>query len=209
MCMTRSPRYRMTFRFPNRGRRQRGGESLPVPAILALINGRSYPLTGRAPRLMRTGLRALFPAQPGSATLRVNDEPGEEARDVCLCRYRRASQAFPGEGDIMPRIAEQAGPVTGGVDIHADVHVTAVVDQVGRVLGTQAFPATAAGYRAALTWVSSHGELARVRVDGTGRQLRCRSGPLPGRLRHRGDRGDPAEPPGPPPPTADRGDRPP
>jgi transposase len=36
----------------------------------------------------------------------------------------------------MPRIAEQAGPVTGGVDTHADVHVAAVVDQVGRVLGT-------------------------------------------------------------------------
>jgi transposase len=45
----------------------------------------------------------------------------------------------------MPRIAEQAGPVTGGVDTHADVHVPAVVDQVGRVLGTQAFPATTAG----------------------------------------------------------------
>lgn len=36
----------------------------------------------------------------------------------------------------MPRIAEQARPVTGGVDTHADVHVAAVADQVGRVLGT-------------------------------------------------------------------------
>jgi hypothetical protein len=34
----------------------------------------------------------------------------------------------------MPRIAEQALPVTGGVDTHADMHVAAVVDQVGRVL---------------------------------------------------------------------------
>jgi hypothetical protein len=50
----------------------------------------------------------------------------------------------------MPRIAEQAGPVTGGVDTHADVHVAAVVDRVGRVLGTGAFPASPAGYRAAL-----------------------------------------------------------
>jgi len=41
----------------------------------------------------------------------------------------------------MPRMAEQALPVTGGVDTHADVHVAAVVDQVGRVLGTGAFPA--------------------------------------------------------------------
>ena len=68
----------------------------------------------------------------------------------------------------MPRIAEQAGPVTGGVDTHADVHVAAVVDRVGRVLGTQAFPATAAGYRAAVAWMSAHGELAGVGVEGTG-----------------------------------------
>jgi transposase len=68
----------------------------------------------------------------------------------------------------MPRIAEQALPVTGGVDTHADVHVAAVVDQVGRVLGTEAFPAAAAGYRAALVWMRSHGELAKVGVEGTG-----------------------------------------
>src|SRR5690348_1253842 len=68
----------------------------------------------------------------------------------------------------MPRIAEQTGPVTGGVDTHADVHVAAVVDRVGRVLGTQAFPATAAGYRAAVAWMRAHGELAKVGVEGTG-----------------------------------------
>ena len=68
----------------------------------------------------------------------------------------------------MPRIAEQACPVTGGVDTHADVHVAAVVDQVGRVLGTQAFAADAAGYRAALAWMRAHGELAKVGVEGTG-----------------------------------------
>ena len=68
----------------------------------------------------------------------------------------------------MSRIAEQAMPVTGGVDTHADVHVAAVVDRVGRVLGTGAFPATAAGYRAALAWMSAHGERARAGVGGTG-----------------------------------------
>jgi transposase len=68
----------------------------------------------------------------------------------------------------MPRIAEQALPVTGGVDTHADVHVAAAVDRVGRVLGTEAFPATAAGYQAALAWMRAHGELAKVGVEGTG-----------------------------------------
>ena len=50
----------------------------------------------------------------------------------------------------MPRIAEQALPVTGGVDTHAGVQVAAAADQVGRVLGTRAFPADAAGYAGAL-----------------------------------------------------------
>ncbi len=68
----------------------------------------------------------------------------------------------------MPRIAERALPVTGGVDTHADLHVAAAVDQVGRVLGTRAFPANAAGYRAALAWMRAHGELAKVGVEGTG-----------------------------------------
>ena len=40
------------------------------------------------------------------------------------------------EGDDMPRIAEEGRLVTGGVDTHAEVHVAAVADQVGRVLGT-------------------------------------------------------------------------
>jgi transposase len=68
----------------------------------------------------------------------------------------------------MHRIAERVLPVTGGVDTHADVHVAAAVDRVGRVLGTQAFPVTAGGYQAALAWMSGHGELARVGVEGTG-----------------------------------------
>ena len=68
----------------------------------------------------------------------------------------------------MPRIAEVVPAVTGGVDTHAEVHVAAVVDQVGRALGTEAFPADEAGYAAALVWMRSHGELAKVGVEGTG-----------------------------------------
>ena len=36
--------------------------------------------------------------------------------------------------------------VTGGVDTHKDTHVAAALDQLGRVLGTESFPANAAGY---------------------------------------------------------------
>src|SRR6266516_1858796 len=68
----------------------------------------------------------------------------------------------------MPTIADAGRPVTGGVDTHAEVHVAGVADQAGRVLGTGQFPATTAGYRAALAWMRGHGELARAGVEGTG-----------------------------------------
>jgi transposase len=68
----------------------------------------------------------------------------------------------------MSTIADAGRLVTGGVDTHAEVHVASVADQAGRVLGTREFPATAAGYAAALAWMRGHGELARVGVEGTG-----------------------------------------
>ena len=68
----------------------------------------------------------------------------------------------------MSRMAKIAGPVTGGVDTHADTHVAAVVDQVGRVLGTESFPADADGYAGLLAWLRGHGVLAGVGVEGTG-----------------------------------------
>ena len=68
----------------------------------------------------------------------------------------------------MPRIADAKRPVTGGVDTHADTNVAGVVDQVGRVLGAEEFPATTAGYRMTLAWMRGHGELVKVGVEGTG-----------------------------------------
>ncbi|WP_436799101.1 IS110 family transposase [Micromonospora fulviviridis] len=67
---------------------------------------------------------------------------------------------------ITPDIA--AIEVTGGVDTHQDTHTAAVIDLVGRVLGTQQFPTTAAGYLALLAWMHGFGRLLRVGVEGTG-----------------------------------------
>lgn len=58
--------------------------------------------------------------------------------------------------------------VTGGVDTHGEVHVAAAVDATGRILGTESFPAGAAGYRCLLRWLGGHGQLTRVGVEGTG-----------------------------------------
>ena len=53
----------------------------------------------------------------------------------------------------MTTMTDSTGPVTGGVDTHKDVHVAAALDGVGRVLGTEAFPTTTAGYRQLWRWL--------------------------------------------------------
>jgi len=58
--------------------------------------------------------------------------------------------------------------VTGGVDTHKDAHTAAVLDQTGRLLGHNQFPATQKGYAALLAWLRGHGNLVRVGVEGTG-----------------------------------------
>ena len=58
--------------------------------------------------------------------------------------------------------------VTGGVDTHKDTHVVAAKDGMGRVLGTQSFPATAAGYAALLGWLRGWGTVVAIGVEGTG-----------------------------------------
>jgi transposase len=58
--------------------------------------------------------------------------------------------------------------VAGGVDTHQDTHTAAVIDLIGRVLGTAVFPADATGYAALLVWMQRFGRLVRVGVEGTG-----------------------------------------
>jgi transposase len=58
--------------------------------------------------------------------------------------------------------------IVGGVDTHADIHVAAVIDSNGGILGVESFPADESGYVALLGWLSSHGEINRVGVEGTG-----------------------------------------
>jgi transposase len=58
--------------------------------------------------------------------------------------------------------------VIGGVDTHKDVHVAAVIDDLGRIQGTQSFPTTRHGYRRLLGWLQSHGEIVAVGVEGCG-----------------------------------------
>jgi len=56
--------------------------------------------------------------------------------------------------------------VVGGVDPHADTIHAAVITVVGRVLGDAEFPTTADGYRDAITFLTSSGEVERIGVEG-------------------------------------------
>lgn len=58
--------------------------------------------------------------------------------------------------------------VTVGVDTHTDVHVAAVLDQAGRLLGTQGFSATTRGYAKLATWIESFGLVDKIGMEGTG-----------------------------------------
>ena len=58
--------------------------------------------------------------------------------------------------------------VVGGVDTHADVHVAAVIDSNGGLLGIESFPADQAGYESLLGWMVGFGPIIRIGVEGTG-----------------------------------------
>jgi transposase len=58
--------------------------------------------------------------------------------------------------------------VIGGVDTHKEVHVAAVLDELGRLLDTASFPADAAGYRQLTRWLCGYGEVLAIGVEGTG-----------------------------------------
>ena len=68
----------------------------------------------------------------------------------------------------MQSMPAPAAPVTVGVDTHLDLHMAAVVDQAGRLLATQGFPASTRGDVALVTWAERHGPVERIGVEGTG-----------------------------------------
>ena len=70
----------------------------------------------------------------------------------------------------MTTLAQSGEPrsVLGGVDTHKDVHVAAVIDDVGRILATASFPTTRQGYRQLFVWLRGFGEIVAVGVEGCG-----------------------------------------
>lgn len=58
--------------------------------------------------------------------------------------------------------------ITGGIDTRADTHTVAALNELGRLLGHQRFPATIAGYGQLEAWLRSLGDVVAVGMEGTG-----------------------------------------
>lgn len=58
--------------------------------------------------------------------------------------------------------------VYGGVDTHQDVHVAAVIDEIGTLLATKSFPTSPLGLKGLHRWLTGHGRVVKVGVEGTG-----------------------------------------
>lgn len=54
-----------------------------------------------------------------------------------------------------------------GIDTHADTHHVAVIDATGAKVSDAGFPATGRGYEAILAFISAHGTVRLVGVEGT------------------------------------------
>lgn len=68
----------------------------------------------------------------------------------------------------MTTIAEEAPRVTVGIDTHGEVHMAAVLDTRGRLLGTESFPTTSVGHRRLERWALGFGAVEAVGIEGTG-----------------------------------------
>jgi transposase len=55
----------------------------------------------------------------------------------------------------------------GGVDTHADTVHAAVVSTLGREIADEEFPTTAVGYQSAIVFLTSHGPIDQVGIEGT------------------------------------------
>ncbi len=58
--------------------------------------------------------------------------------------------------------------ITGGVDTHLEVHVTAAFEDRGALLGVESFATTTEGHRLLLGWLSDFGSVELVGGEGTG-----------------------------------------
>lgn len=55
-----------------------------------------------------------------------------------------------------------------GVDTHLDVHVVAILNHTGKIVGSHSFSVNSKGYTELFEWASMFGEIAYAGIEGTG-----------------------------------------
>lgn len=65
-------------------------------------------------------------------------------------------------------MANQTSNVIAGIDTHSDTHHVAVIDEHGKPLADKEFLAVGSGYRKIIDFITSHGTVTAVGVEGTG-----------------------------------------
>ena len=68
----------------------------------------------------------------------------------------------------MTTMTNQDVQVTIGVDTHLDTHVAVALNQIGRTLAIESFPADPVGYRRLIAWAERLGRVERFGIEGTG-----------------------------------------
>jgi transposase len=54
-----------------------------------------------------------------------------------------------------------------GVDTHSSTHHAVIISNVGAVIGSEEFRADPSGYQSLFAWITKHGTIDRVGVEGT------------------------------------------
>ena len=62
----------------------------------------------------------------------------------------------------------RSGHVVVGVDTHKHVHVAAVMDTIGGILGTLTIPTDTGGFQQLSDWAASYGQVLAFGIEGTG-----------------------------------------
>jgi transposase len=65
-------------------------------------------------------------------------------------------------------LATEAFSVIAGIDTHADTHHVAVINEHGKPIADREFLAVGSGYRKIVDFITSHGAVTAVGVEGTG-----------------------------------------
>jgi hypothetical protein len=103
-------------------------------------------------------MRRLGSGLPRTLTGRASVTSQEPARQApitvvsVVAAVRAISSTYQAAGMATTTIAEAPTRITVGIDTYGETNVAALLDERGRLLGTESFPTTASGHRRLERW---------------------------------------------------------